>query len=468
MSPVLSQLASLAHGPVPEAVRSGIPCRVIDIVGIAVRAGLLDSSRAVMEYATDQGSVAQATAIGTEQAMSAADAAFVNGVLAHSLDYDDTHLPSILHPSATVVPAALAVAEWLGVSGAALVDAVAVGLEVTVRLGMGGYDPEARQSVYFERGQHATSICGSVGSAAAAARLLGADVSGIAHAMGIACSMASGIIEANRAGGTVKRIHCGWAARGGVVAAQLAAKGITGPSTAIEGRFGLFQAFLGEQSNLAAVTTDLGEHWQSQAIIYKPYPANHFTHAAIDAAIALRSRGVCPEEIHSVTVEVAPPTVRTIGEPIAAKRMPETGYQAQFSGPYTVATGLLGGGGLGIGLADFGEEQVRDSRRRQLMNRIDVVGDPSLMDIYPFQLPARLTLTTVDGQTLVEEVLANRGGPDLPLSEQELAVKFFDNTEGLVANNVGQKTYHTLSELITIPCVTGLLDPLTKIEQTRE
>ena len=460
MTSILSQLGALASGPVPDAVRAGIPSRIVDIVGIAVRASSLDTSRAVVEFATDQGSAPQATPIGGGQTMSAAEAAFVNGVLAHSLDYDDTHLPSILHPSASVVPASLAVAEWQGVPGRTLLDAVAVGLEVTVRLGMGGYDHRARQSVYFERGQHATSICGAVGSAAAAARLLGAEANGIAHAMGIACSMGSGIIEANRAGGTVKRLHCGWAARAGVTAAQLAARGITGPPTAVEGRFGLFQAFLGDQADFEAVTADLGDRWEADNIFYKPYPANHFTHTGIDAAIAMRSRGVGPDDIAAATLEVAPPTVRTIGEPIEAKRNPESGYHAQFSGPYTVAAGLLGGNGLGVGLADFTDELACDPVRRKLMARIDVVGDPRLMAIYPYQLPARLTVTTASGHTVVEERLTNRGGPDEPLSDGELATKFADNTAGLVADSVASQIYDALSGLAAAPSVTGLLAPL--------
>ena len=396
--------------------------------------------------------------------MSAAEAAFVNGVLAHSLDYDDTHLPSILHPSASVVPAALAVAEWQSVSGTALLDAVAVGLEITVRLGMGGYDPQARQSVYFERGQHATSIGGAVGSAAAAGRLLGLGSDGIAHAMGIACSMASGIIEANRSGGTVKRLHCGWAARAGVTAAQLAARGITGPPTAIEGRFGLFQAFLGDQSNLYSVTAHLSDRWHCDDIFYKPYPANHFTHTGIDAAVALRRRGVCATDLASATLEVAPPTVRTIGEPIEAKRMPETGYHAQFSGPYTVVAGLLGGAGLGVGLGDFSDALARDPLRRELMERVDVVGDPQLMHIYPYQLPARLSVTTTAGQTLVEEVLANRGGPDRPLSASELAAKYTDNTAGLLSTEDACRTHETLSGLADIDSTAGLLAPLQRID----
>ena len=151
-SPILPQLGRLAGGPVPEEIRASIPSRIIDIVGIAVRACPLDTSRAATEFAVAQGTGAQATAtaIGAGRRVASTEAAFVNGVLAHSLDYDDTHLPSILHPSASVVPASLAVAEWREAPGAALVDAVAVGLEVAVRLGMGGYDPRARQSVYFD------------------------------------------------------------------------------------------------------------------------------------------------------------------------------------------------------------------------------------------------------------------------------------------------------------------------------
>jgi len=462
-APVLTQLAELATGDVPGDVLAGIPARIIDVVGIGVRASTLDTSKAVLGYAIDQGTAAQATAIGASVRMSAAEAAFVNGVLAHSLDYDDTHLPSILHPSASVVPAALAIAEWSDASGAALLDAVAIGLEIAVRLGMGGFDANARQSVYFERGQHATSICGAVGSAAAAARLLGANAATVQDAMGIACSMASGIIEANRAGGTVKRLHCGWAARSGVTAAQLAARGITGPPTAIEGRFGLFQAFLGDEGDVDATLADLGDHWEAAGIFYKPYPANHFTHTGIDAAIALRAGGLSPDDVAKATLAVAPPTVRTIGDPIEKKRLPETGYQAQFSGPYTVVAGLLGGGGLGVGLDDFSDALAVDPTRRDLMSRVEVVGDPNFLDVYPYQFPGRLTVETTDDHTLVEEVLTNRGGSDRPLSTDELARKFTDNVAGLMADDSAEQLTTSLAELASAPSVGETLAPLNSV-----
>ena len=428
---VLGALGRMAAGPMPAELRAAMGDRVLDIAGIAVRATALDTSQAVAGFVLDQGGRPVSSAVGVPEKLPAAEAAFVNGVLAHSLDFDDTHLPSILHPSASVAPAALATAESIGASGAETLAAIAAGIEVCVRLGMGGFDPDARQSVFFERGQHATSICGAVGSAAASARARGAGAGGAAEAMAVACSMASGILETNRTGGTAKRLHCGWAARVGVVAADLAGRGLTGAPTAAEGRFGLLRAFLGDEARIDAVTDSLGHRWHAAEVFYKPYPANHFTHAGIDAALALRDRGLRPEEVASATLAVAPPTVRTIGEPIEAKRAPRTGYEAQFSGPYAVAAALCGGGGLGVGLDDFTDEAARRPQRRELMARIDVVGDPALLEIYPYQFPAVLTVDTVDGLRLVEERRTNRGGPERPLTTADLAAKFAANTDGL-------------------------------------
>ena len=182
--------------------------------------------------------------IGGEERCPAPAAALVNGTLAHALDFDDTHLPSVLHPSASVVPAALAVAEARGRSGAEALHAIAVGIEINVRLGSAGYDATQRVNLFFERGLHATSICGALAAAGAAALLLGLDAAGVADAIGIAASMGAGLLEANRTGGTVKRVHCGWAAHAGVCAAELARSGLTGPPTVLEGRFGFFAGLL--------------------------------------------------------------------------------------------------------------------------------------------------------------------------------------------------------------------------------
>lgn len=411
----------------PDDVQRSVVDRVLDSVGVSLAALQLETSRAAIEVVRSRAGTEQATVLGTGDRLPASSAAFANGVLAHSLDYDDTHLPSILHPSASVVPAALAAAELFGRSGAQFLTAVAVGLEVCVRLGMSGYDTESNNSVYFDRGQHATSICGTIGAAAAAGMLSGDGAGGICDAIGISASMASGIIEANRGGGTVKRLHCGWAAQSGVSAAELMKHGFTGPDSVLEGRFGFLQAFLGDAADLDVVVAGLGESWYVPDIFFKPYPANHFTHTIVDAASALRDQGVRPADIASVEVGVPDAIVRTVGEPVEMKREPQTGYQAQFSGPYAVAVGLFGGHGLGASLADYTDELAQDRQRRELMAKITVVANKKCDAVYPFQFPAVLKTVLTDGTERITEVMANRGGPQRPLSAPELERKFAEN-----------------------------------------
>jgi 2-methylcitrate dehydratase PrpD len=463
---LVQQLASFAvsqrYENLPVEVRDGVPGRMLDVLGIAAAALDLDTSRAVVDYVGETGGSAQATAIGLPYRVPAAQAALVNGTLAHSLDYDDTHLPSVLHPSAAVVPAALAAAEKSGASGQDLVAAVAVGLEVCVRVGMAGYDRSAGDSLYFARGQHATSICGALGGAAAAALAAGLGAAGVASAIGVAASMASGIIEANRTGGTVKRIHCGWAAHAAVSAAELVARGLTGPPSVLEGRFGFFQAFLDGRYDASSITGGLGEDWAVPGIFYKPYPANHFTHCAADAAMALRGRGVHPAQIESIHVGVAGPTVRTIGEPLAVKQAPETGYQAQFSAPYVVAAALLGGGGLGLSLDDFTDELAQDPDRRALMAKVTVGADPRCDAIYPHQFPAIVTTRLTSGEEIVEEVLTNRGGPDRPLSAAELAGKFRDNARRRFPASVVDAIQEQVTRVADLGDVRALLTPFAE------
>ncbi len=447
----------------PADVVDSVRKRVLDILGICVAASSLDTSAAARAYAAGQGGLPQAHAVGAESRMPATLAAFVNGVLAHSLDYDDTHLPSVLHPSASVVPAALAVAEAVGADGATTVAAIAVGLETCVRLGMAGYDAATGNSTFFEHGQHATSICGALGGAVSAGILLGFDANQVTHALGVAASMAAGVIEANRTGGTVKRMHCGWAAHSAISAAQLAAHGFTGPPTVLEGRFGFFQAFLHGVFDDSAVKDGLGETWSVPGIFFKPYPANHFTHAAIDAAMALRRRGLRPEDVAAAELGVAAPIVRTIGEPIEVKRAPQTGYMAQFSGPYAVAAGLFGGRGLGVGLDDFTDELATDPARRALMAKVSVTADPACTAIFPRQFPAVLRVRTSEGDELVEQVLVNRGGPDRPLTYDELALKFRDNAGPRLPAEVVEQTKDRVARLDRLTDVSQLLAPLTSL-----
>jgi 2-methylcitrate dehydratase PrpD len=416
--------ATVAERGLPAELRDDMARRVVDFLGNSL-AALGEKPAAVVSAVADGwGGQPAATAIGLAHRVPAPSAALVNGTLAHSLDFDDTHLPSVLHPSSAVIPAALAVAEESGAAGTAFLDAATVGVEVTCRLGMAGYDEEANNSVFFDRGQHATAICGTVGAAVAAGMLRGLSADELTSAIGIACSMGSGVIEANRTGGTIKRVHCGWAAHAGVVAADLARHGLTGPPTVLEGRFGFLQAFCGDRVDIGALTNGLGEHWETPGIFFKPYPCNHFTHAGIDAALRLRASGVTPDQIVSLTLGVPAPVLHTIAEPAAEKKHPRSGYHAAFSGPYTVAAALLGGGGLGVFHDDFTDASAADPDRLALAAKVDCVADPECTAIFPRQFPAALTARLADGREVTERVLANRGGPGNPLSETELTAKF--------------------------------------------
>ncbi len=416
----------VSYSALPEAVERSIRERLLDTIGLCLGAGPLDTSAMGRSVALGWGGSGEATTIGFGDRLPATGAGFVNGVLAHSLDFDDTHLPSVLHPSASVIPAALAAGEAVQASLEQIIAAAAAGYEVCIRTGMAAYDRELGNSIFFERGWHATSICGTLAAAVVGAKLYGLGAEGMAHALGIACSMGSGVIEANRAGGSVKRLHCGWAVHAGLIAAQCARAGLTGPPTALEGRFGFYQAFCSGRFFPDEIVRGLGDEWCIPGIFYKPYPANHFTHAGIDAALRLRKR-VDISRIESLTLGVASPTVRTIGEPREEKTRPRSGYHAQFSGPFTVAAALIGGGGLGVDLDDFTDAHARDERYLEIASKVLVVADPECDAIFPNQFPAVLRARLDDGSLIEEKVLANRGGPDHPLSREELKVKFMGN-----------------------------------------
>ena len=439
--------AGVRDGDVEPDILRDARRRVTDIIGIALAASGMEPARVVGEVVESWGGEQQASAIGRSSRYPATGAALLNGTLAHALDFDDTHLPSVLHPSAAVVPAALAAAEGSGASGRDLLAAVAAGDELVVRVGMAGYDPDLGNSIFFEKGLHATSIAGTMGAALASAMVYGLEEEEIGHALAISASMGAGIIEANRTGGTVKRVHCGWAAHAGITASELAARGLTGPPTVFEGRFGFLRAYLDDSADVGALTRGLGEEWELTRTFFKPYPANHFTHAGIDAAISLREEGLDIEEVEEIELGVATAVLRTIAQPEEEKARPKTGYAAQFSGPFTVATALAGGGGLGVSLDDFTDEAVKDPVKLDLASRVRCVADAECDRIFPNQFPAVLRVRLKSGEAREARISHNRGGPENPLSDEELEVKFRANAGRVLQGERVEKLRSALEAL---------------------
>lgn len=476
---LLADFAARCRDGIPPAVAEDATARITDALGNCLAAlgpYVGDETaggphEAALTVARRAGGNPESTAIGSGIRLPADRAALVNGTLAHALDFDDTHLPSVLHPTAAVLPAALAAAEASGADGPLTVAALAAGGEICVRLGMASYDPRLRNSVFFEKGLHATSVCGTVGAAVAAGLALGLSSAQLADAIGIACSMGAGVIEANRTGGTVKRIHCGWAAHCGVSAAQLAAGGVTGPPTVLEGRFGFLTAFLGDRWDAGPLLTGLdamddAARWEYPRTVYKPYPSNHFTHPGIDCALALRADGLDPADVVAVELGVAAAPRRTIGEPREQKIRPSSPYHAKFSGPYTVASALLADPdrGPGVQLRDFTPEAFTDPRRLALAARVEVVSDARCDAEFPHAFGAVLRVRTRGGARLEHRVTSSRGGPGSPLTAAELAGKFRTGAEpSLGAERSGRLAAMAAALPGAGPgCVTDLLS-LTRI-----
>ena len=442
MSTIAEQLGEVAfqitQNGLSDELRRESARRVLDVIGNSLAAKDQAATEVVRNVVLAWEGPADSFAIGAGK-LPAAAAALLNGTLAHAMDFDDTHLPSVLHPSASVVPAALAVGAKLKSKPTDVMDAIAFGIEVTCRLGMAGYDKKLGNSVFFERGLHATSICGTLGAATAAAMLYKLSAAQITSAIGIASSMGAGLLEANRTGGTVKRMHCGWAAHGGVVAAELAKAGLTGPPTVIEGRFGFMQAYCGDQVNLAELTDGLGTSWVLPGLFFKPYPCNHFTHTGIDAARRMKANGITPDQIERLELGVPTPVLRTIAEPREAKIKPESGYHAAFSGPYTVAAAFYRDHGLGLFHEDFEDEAAHDPEILALAAKVNVSANASCDEIFPHQFPAVLTAYLKDGSSVTEQVLVNRGGPQDPLTDAELALKFESNARLAISSEQAAK-----------------------------
>jgi 2-methylcitrate dehydratase PrpD len=431
--------------------------RVLDTTGNAIAAVGEEPAGIALGVVDEMGGIPQSTIIGSGRRAPAANAALVNGTLAHALDFDDTHLPSVLHPSSSVIPAALAVSQAVGASGRDTLTAIAVGIEITVRLGMASYDSDIRNSIFFENGLHATSIVGTLGSAVAAAMLYGLSEDEVQSALGIAASMGAGLLEANRTGGSVKRIHCGWAAHSGVTASLFARGGLTGPPTVLEGRFGFFRAYSKGRFDEEAIVGGLGDDWELPKIFYKPYPTNHFTHAGIDAALKIRARGITSDDIVAIELGVPEPVMRTIAQPADQKKRPLTPYHAKFSGPFTVATALVGGGGLGVYSNDFTSDTLQDPERLRLAALVRCVPDQKSSEIFPHQFPAVLTVTLTDGTEIVERIDTNRGGQDRPLTREEQSLKFRLNAGQLLATDQVADLQTAVTALESAPSIDEMM-----------
>jgi 2-methylcitrate dehydratase PrpD len=393
---------------IPADVQHQVRRSLIDYFSAAVVGSQTESAEIVREYlgATDHDT--SSTVFGTGQRLCPANAAFANGTAAHALDIDDGFTPGGFHPSGPVVSAALALAEARGSSAEDLVRAIALGYEIVCRMALASH-PHQRN-----RGFHQTAIVGVFGAATATAVLEGLDPSPIANAFGLAGSHAGGLLAFLDQGSDVKRLHAGKAGRDGMVSAQLAGRGFTGPTTVLEAPHGYFHAFTGDQQKVDRLLGGLGSTWHMLRTYNKPYPCCRHVHGAIDAVLDMRAaHGIRPEEIDSVRVETF-----AIAASHDSKEISNL-LDAQMSLPYSVGAALVHGE---VGMEQFGDTARSDETLVRLIDRFDVVTDAEFTESYPKDRAARVTIRS-QGQEFTSVVRQPYGEPDNPMSDQDLEAK---------------------------------------------
>ena len=413
--------ADLSLDDVPAPVREAAALHVLDTLGCglaAVATGAAEPVRALAEASAPGGA---SSVLGVRHAVPAQDAAFANAALCHALDFDDTHSRSICHVGTVVVPAAVALAQELGSSGAELLCAIVAGNETVARIGA------VAAPAYMRTGFHHTGVCGCFGATVAAAKLLGLDALRTRHALGICGSLASGSFSFLDDGSTAKVVNAGAAARAGVLAAQLAAHGADGPAPILEGRFGLFASYFRiADPQLDAELDQLGVAWETPEIAFKPYPACHFLHSSLDAAREACERlGVLgdPDAVTEITVNVPAPALPLVLEPRVAKIRPRTPYEGKFSLQYSVAAMVVHGK---VGVASYAPAAIEDPETLRLAERVS--HRAADFDTYPDAFPARVSVFAGQRAETVE-VAFQRGGAERPLTLADVIAKFTDNAE---------------------------------------
>ncbi len=400
----------------PEPVRAAVGLHLLDVLGCglaAVGTGAAPYARALGEA----GEPGPAAALGVAAPVSAATAALVNGITCHALDFDDTHAASIAHVSAVVAPAALAAAQAVGASGAQLGTALLAGDEVACRIGRPVGD------AFHLRGFHPTAICGVFGATVAVAMLHGLAERQLVHALGIAGSTAAGLMAYLTDGSDTKRIHPGWMAHAAHVAVALAAHGASGPAAVLEGRGGVYRAFVERDVDPGELADDLGVRWETPQIAFKPYPACHFVHAPLDALRELAAEHAFgADAIVRITVCSPRAGIELVADPLERKRRPATPYESKFSAPFALAAWLHAGE---VDATTFGEPLLSDPRVLELAALVD--WEERDYDTFPASLPGGVRVTLRDGRVLECHLPHQRGGAESPLGTDDVRAKFAAN-----------------------------------------
>jgi 2-methylcitrate dehydratase PrpD len=414
---IAQAVLALRDADLPQDVAAAARLHFLDAIGVGLAASRVPQNTGWADALASVGGSGTATVLGQAAGAPPAMAALLNGARIHALEYDDTHIASVVHGSAVAAPAALAAAEAAGADGAALLKGYALAWEVMIRMGLAA--PGAMQA----RGFQITAVAGAIGAATAASLIGGLDQDRTVSAIGIAGSQASGLLEFLSAGASVKALHPGWAAHTGLVAAALAQGGMTGPDSILDGRFGVMAGFAGMADAgvaLNAQMATLGREWHLPQAAFKAWPCCHYIHPFLEALETLIAQGLTLDNLAHATAFVPPPAAPLICDPWPRRQAPTSGYDAKWALAWCLAARLTKGR---LGVADFIADP--DPQSVALAQRFD--WEPMQDHGFPARFAARLQVTLQDGRSLRADVANVRGAPDRPFAAADVQAKFRAN-----------------------------------------
>ncbi len=434
-------VAETKYEKIPAKALETAKTAVMDCLRVALAGSKEECAKICAEIARQEGAKEEATVIGQGFKSSALHAALANGTAAHAMDFD--HSFTLMgQPTAPIIPALISLGDALGASGRRILEAYVAGYEVTAKL------------VYSLRdsshdGWHAPSTVGSFGAAAACAKLLGLNAAQVEMALGVAASMAGGIVA--NFGTMTKPLHVALGARNGVLAAKLAQLGYTANAKAIEGGFGFYKNFHPSAPIHDEPFEELGKSYAllTDGIRIKPYPCGGLTHQAIDAVLDFRAKhGLTADRVESIDVDVTKHTFERI-----VFRVPQSGIQGKFCMPYLLARAIIDGR---VSLDHFTDSAVRDPDVLKLAERIQMRLDANLKAIDAGGRPCRVTIRLKDGQTLTREVQHAKGGPEVPMTPGELKGKFIECARQTINDGATLRALEFIDSLETVENIRAL------------
>ncbi|KYH32209.1 MmgE/PrpD family protein [Neomoorella mulderi] len=436
---------------VPQGVRNHAKLLFIDALGVAIAAYNLNHAHVVRKVAKSFNKSGESTLWGTRQKVSAPDAVLANGALIHGLDFDDTHVAAIVHPSACIVPTAFAIGESVGAGGDDILMAAICGYEIMIRLGL------AAQGGFHDRGYHATGVLGAFASACVAARLLKVPCEVLVNALGICGSQAAALQEFLHDGSWVKKLHPGWASHSAIYALNLAREGFTGPREVFEGGFGLWSTHLGFNEGIKDYFADLGNKWRTEEISVKLYPCCHYLHSFIDCILYLQSaHKFTYKEIERVECRIDPRGFKIVCDPISVKRRPTTDYAMRFSLPFAVAMALFRGR---VGPQEFDAKYAGEQVVLDLMDKVECVADSGAER--PGHFPGWVKVFLSDGAVYEHIQKYERGCKECPISETDVIQKFEINASIHLSQDRIERMLQDIRRIEELDGIEPILEKMT-------